>query len=617
MENFILKKLFAIGLIAAAGLVSGEVKDHWFFGEDYGELLPGSGGGIALWRTSSARKVPRRRKAPVEKCRGLGIRTAANEAEAVQLVITPEQALGEVKVSLGTLVCSKAGVELPGIAFDILRVGYVPVERPTDNIGCAALWPDPLPPQSKNVPCAIPAGASQPFWIRVKPPKGTPKGVYFGKIRIDYTREDGSYGDAEVPFAVEVFGFSMPDRYACKSAFGHGDWIFRYHNARRADERAAVRDGYFSLMGDSHISPYYPAGFRPIVCRFPGFMKGDDATKAEAVFDWKRFDRHIEHALREYGFNSFRVPLAGLGECGGIRGGGKVFLGFTPQDPEYEILMGKYLAGVEKHFREKGWLDKAYVLCGDEPQPRDYGCLMDGFALMEKYAPKLRRILVSEPKNELIGGPNLWAALTPSLRHANFAKCRGRGDEIWVCAGDNHRAPCAGGFIDRPGIDMRVWLWQVWGEGASGILVRQTVLWNSQSVCPDSARAQNPYLDAMSWRSDKDARSGLGNGEGRFLYPPEECFVRGADDGMTDELQTRKVVYAAPVSCIRLEMIRDGIEDYEYFARLKSLDPDNELLKVPADVYSALDVCTRTPEPVEKHRLKLAREIERLEKLKK
>lgn len=40
MENFILKKLFAIGLIAAAGLVSGEVKDHWFFGEDYDEPQP-------------------------------------------------------------------------------------------------------------------------------------------------------------------------------------------------------------------------------------------------------------------------------------------------------------------------------------------------------------------------------------------------------------------------------------------------------------------------------------------------------------------------------------------------------------------------------------------------
>ncbi len=594
------------------GKIRGEVKDHWLFSEDYGELLPGSGDGIALWRASSGRKVPRRRKAPAAKCRGLGIRTAANEAEAVQLVITPEQALREVKVSLGTLVTSKGGVELPGIAFDILRVGYVPVERPTDKTGCAALWPDPLPPQSKSVPCAIPARANQPFWIRVKPPKGTPKGVYFGKIRIDYTRKDGSYGEAEVPLAVEVFGFSMPDKYACKSAVGHGDEIFGYHNAKRADERAAVRDGYFSLMGDSHISPYYPAGFSPIGCRFPGFQRGDDATKAEAVFNWERFDRRIEHALREYNFNSFCVPLMGLGMYDGICRSRKVFHGFTPEEPEYEILMGKYLAGIEKHFREKGWLDKAYVRCCDEPRPQDYGCLMEGFALMEKYAPKLRRILIAEPKNELIGGPNLWVAPAPSLRHDNFANCRAHGDKVWVCIRDNLRAPYVGGFIDHPGTDMRVWLWQVWGEGASGILIKNTVLWNSKSVYPDPARAQNPYLDAMSWRPTKDARPGFGNGEGRFLYPPEECFVRGADGEMTNELQKKKVVYAAPVSCIRLEMIRDGIEDYEYFARLKSLDPGNALLKVPPDVCSALDDYTRTPEPLEKHRLKLAREIERL-----
>ena len=92
-----------------SGKLFGEVKAHWLFDEDYGELLPGSGDGIALWRASSGRKVPRWRKAPAKKCRGLGIRTAANEAEAVQLVITPEKTLKEVKVSLCTLVKSKSG----------------------------------------------------------------------------------------------------------------------------------------------------------------------------------------------------------------------------------------------------------------------------------------------------------------------------------------------------------------------------------------------------------------------------------------------------------------------------------------------------------------------------
>jgi hypothetical protein len=184
---------------------------------------------------------------------------------------------------------------------------------------------------------------------------------------------------------------------------------------------------------------------------------------------------------------------------------------------------------------------------------------------------------------------------------------------VWVYVCDNPHAPYAGEFIDHPGTDMRVWLWQAWGEKASGILIWQSVLWNSKSVYPDPGRPQNPYLDAMSWRSTQGARLGFGNGEGRFIYPPEECFVRGPDGEMTNELQTKKVVYAAPVSCMRLEMIRDGIEDFEYFTRLKKLDPGNALLKVPSDVYSALDSYSWNPEPLEKHRLKMAKEIERLE----
>jgi hypothetical protein len=64
---------------------------------------------------------------------------------------------------------------------------------------------------------------------------------------------------------------------------------------------------------------------------------------------------------------------------------------------------------------------------------------------------------------------------------------------------------------------------------------------------------------------------------------------------------------------MRLEMIREGIEDFEYFTRLKKLDPGNALLKVPSDVYSSLDSYNWNPEPMESHRLKMAREIEKLE----
>ena len=67
-----------------------------------------------------------------------------------------------------------------------------------------------------------------------------------------------------------------------------------------------------------------------------------------------------------------------------------------------------------------------------------------------------------------------------------------------------------------------------------------------------------------------------------------------------------------PVSSIRAEHLRDGIEDYEYFAMLKRLDSSHPLLDVPKDVYSTLESYAEAAETMERHRLALAREIERL-----
>ena len=119
----------------------------------------------------------------------------------------------------------------------------------------------------------------------------------------------------------------------------------------------------------------------------------------------------------------------------------------------------------------------------------------------------------------------------------------------------------------------------------------------------------------MSWcASDslgKGTKSPWGNGDGRFLYPPRAAA------------QPSPVpVLDGPVDSFRIEMLRDGIEDYEYFAMLKRLlverrnlpsalrDKAAALLKVPSSVYSSMTEFTKDPEPMEKHREKLARAIE-------
>ena len=81
-----------------------------------------------------------------------------------------------------------------------------------------------------------------------------------------------------------------------------------------------------------------------------------------------------------------------------------------------------------------------------------------------------------------------------------------------------------------------------------------------------------------------------------MFYPPPACF-----DGGT------AFVDAMPVPTRRVEMIRDGVEDYEYFAMLRQKNPNHPLLQVPADVYSSLTAYNYDPAALEAHREKLAR----------
>ena len=66
--------------------------------------------------------------------------------------------------------------------------------------------------------------------------------------------------------------------------------------------------------------------------------------------------------------------------------------------------------------------------------------------------------------------------------------------------------------------------------------------------------AQNPWETAMSINPDGGF---WGNGDGRLLYPPR----RSKPDSPVIE---------PPVTSIRLEMIREGLEDREYFHLLRA-----------------------------------------------
>lgn len=106
-----------------------------------------------------------------------------------------------------------------------------------------------------------------------------------------------------------------------------------------------------------------------------------------------------------------------------------------------------------------------------------------------------------------------------------------------------------------------------------------------------------------------------GNGDGRFYYPAN----RNPEDRTTKYL-------TGPVNSLRWEMLREGLEDYEYFYLLRQLVEQRRaagddsaavreaeaLLAVPEEVCVDMTHFTTDPTPLYAHREKLARAVERL-----
>ncbi len=337
---------------------------------------------------------------------------------------------------------------------------------------------------------------------------------------------------------------------------------------------------------------------------------------SQVKVDFTAFDRAAEVAFDELGFNSFRLSIEGMG--GGTfhsRHLGSI-AGHKQGTPEYEVLFTAYARQLQDHLEAKGWLNKAYIYWFDEPEERDYDFVKEGMALLKRAAPKLARMLTEQVEPALAGSVDIWCPVS-SAYSAEPAQARQKaGERVWwyVCTGP--KEPYCTLFIDHPGIEMRTWLWQTVKYGVEGILVWTSNYWTSGAAFPAPA-LQNPWDDAMSYVSGYDYQPGQvaywGNGDGRFLYPPNR-----------DPANDKRKHLSGPVDSIRWEMLREGIEDYEYFRLLRQALQDarsrkapgvaaaEKLLHVPAEVTSDMTHFALEAEPMYRHRERLGRAIEGL-----
>jgi hypothetical protein len=342
-----------------------------------------------------------------------------------------------------------------------------------------------------------------------------------------------------------------------------------------------------------------------------------DINKTKVDIDFTQFDIAGKKYLDELGFNSFNLSLQGMG--GGsfyarVLGN---FAGFKQGTPEYNNLMTEYLHQLESHLEKMGWLGKEYIYWFDEPDSKDYPFVREGMEMIRKNAPRLTRFITEHaPGPDIMDVTEISFIVLHRLDKDVIQTLLKNNREFWSYLCTQPKYPWMSLFIDHDAINLRVWLWLTYSYNLKGILIWNTNYWNSDEASPENT-LQNPWEDPMSYMTyywtAYEQMLPWGNGDGRFFYPPNR-------NPNTD----KKKYFAPPVVSQRLEILRDGIEDYEYLALLKKLlettktvKPEIKkdylkLLEIPESIFKSGKEYSKNPKYILEQRKKIASAIEYL-----
>lgn len=415
-------------------------------------------------------------------------------------------------------------------------------------------------------------------------PENTYSGIYKGEIKIKFEKKIVS-----IPVKLKVFDFALSEETHTRTAYGVS-LNTNYHNLKDKEDILKTWDLYMEFVRKHRISPYEPMDFHPI-------KQDIDCKTGEVKLDFSDFDKAGEKYLDKFKFNGFRWGLPGE------------ICGYKIFTPEYNEFFKKIQGKIIEHLKEKGWLEKAYCYWIDEPPPDKWDYVKKGMNLLKMSCPGLKRLLTINttfaPAISFYGDVDIWVPIF-HFYHPKRAKLRQKkGEEVWWYVCCEPRAPFPNNFIDHPAINHRIRFWMMQKFGVDGDLYWSITYW-----------AQNPWETTMSYNVSDGYK--FGNGDGRLLYPPSRKRVDVP-------------LISPPVSSIRFEMIREGLEDKEYLfileqeiKRLKEKDSKKydkyikkgeEALNLVDDLVTDLTTYEKDPKKLYIVREKIAEVIEELRKI--
>ncbi len=432
-------------------------------------------------------------------------------------------------------------------------------------------WGDPMVESGSyiySLPFEVANGHHQIIWIDVFIPKTALAGDYFGKLKISAGRDLIE----EMPVTLTVWDFTLPDKASHRNSFGNFSQIPRYFPDVTADseEFREIEMRFCEELAKHRLNPPIPDYLLPQVNKDGSLTIIPEKHKALTNF------------IQRTNLADFRIPKSTFAT-----------LPRRITDSNYATISAdekhkaiRYYREYYQYLKDNGWEKRAYLYLWDEPNLKEnYEQVLVLGALVREASSDIKILVVEPPVPDQPDWPDMdpvvdiWCPLWPLLEkvkdsiNAKIAM----GDEVWsytalVQGSDEFRAPYW--HIDRPLAVYRVPTWMNWQYKITGLLYWSTFTGGTMVDPWWNPAFRNRY-----------------NGGGYLFYPGTLCGING------------------PVTSMRLKVIRDSMEDYEYFEILKNLTDRETVNEIINEITTKYWIYSENPEDYYKAREKLANAI--------
>ena len=514
-------------------------------------LLPGATPAHAerlrSWFADSLIKVFPSDTAPRHAPKKPEIWAARNGHASLQFVIRPAEALGGVRAEIEPPK-SPDGEALAGVT--VRPVGYVVVGShskntpPEELVGEAPGWfPDPL----LDFPIEVKPNRTQAFWISVSVPGDAAPGVYRGAVMV----RAGTRSLARAGFAVRVVAATVPKARTLKVT----NWFNLSDKAARQFYNAPIfSPDWWTLV--ENIARVMAEHRQNVIITPLMELIVPSVEGGELRYDFTNFDCWVE-TFRKAGAMDYIEGGHVLGRgregySGALQveifqaANGQVqTLAVPADDPRAESFLAGFLSALNTHLEAKGWKGIYLQHILDEAHGTEPPVYARFAAMVRRYLPGVRTMDAVDAEHmpdELRENCDVWVpqlGLFDDQMDLLNARMRS-GHEVWfyTCLFPNKRY--LNRLIDYPLLKVRVLHWLNFRYGFTGFLH-----WGWNYWSPEPMNDTQPVID--------------NNTE---LLPPGDAFIVYPDPA-------HKSVY----SSIRLEAMREGIEDYELLRVLKEKNP--------------------------------------------